>query len=77
MYLVRHPEEKEEIQVDMETILFSVACAVLHGVVEIFMLNVESLSAKTSVLHYLIVCFNGRFGWVPYTNKFKEATDEE
>jgi hypothetical protein len=55
----------------METILFSIGCAVLHGVVEVFMLNVEAISAKTSVLHYLIVCFNGRFGWVPYTNKFK------
>ena len=34
------------------------------------MINSEKNSAKTSLMHYIMICFNGRFGWVPYTNIF-------
>ena len=28
----------------------------------------EAKACRTSFLHYLLICLNGRLGWVPYTN---------
>jgi hypothetical protein len=33
-------------------------------------INLEKKANKTTMMHYLIVCFNGRFGYVPFTQYF-------
>ena len=50
------------------TVGLSLATAVVHTFVEGAFLYLEAASAKTSLMHYAIVCFNGRFGWVPFTD---------
>lgn len=30
----------------------------------------EAVSCKTTIIHYMIVCFNARFGWIPFVNFF-------
>jgi hypothetical protein len=51
-------------------VLFSLACAVLHAFFEAIFVNLEAVSCKTTVVHYMIVCFNARFGWIPFVNFF-------
>ena len=43
--------------------------AIFHGALEFVILISEKDSQRTNIFHYLIICFNGRFGWVPYTNR--------
>jgi len=47
--------------------------AFVHASIELAFLILESSSAKTSFMHYTIVCFNGRFGWVPFVNLFTSS----
>lgn len=58
----------------MEAISLSLACAVAHTVVELIFIYIEKQACKTTFLHYTVICFNGRFGWVPFTNHFVSAT---
>lgn len=32
--------------------------------------QLEAYSSKTTVTHYFIICFNARFGWIPFVNFF-------
>jgi hypothetical protein len=34
----------------------------------------EAKACKTNVLHYSIVCFNARFGWIPFNHLFSSMT---
>ena len=52
------------------SILISVALAVTHILLEYVQLNYEAKAGKTSITHYCITCFNGRFGWVPFVDNF-------
>ena len=45
--------------------MFAALNTLIHGAIIFF----EKKASKTSFLHYAIICFNGRFGWVPYTNR--------
>ena len=59
-------------QVTMEAIIVSLSLAVLHVLLESFFLKMEAKATKTSFLHYCIICFNGRYGWVPFTDFMAE-----
>jgi hypothetical protein len=61
---------KNELDVDMTVILASLICALLHAVFEMIFVSLEAVSCKTTVIHYFIVCFNARFGWIPFVNFF-------
>ena len=63
-------EDGEALGVELNAILVSILSAAAHGVIEIILLLSERKAAKTDILHYLMICYNGRFGWVPYTNLF-------
>ena len=52
--------------VSVSDIATSVALSTTHAIIEAFFLNLEAQASKTSFLNYCIICFNGRFGWVPY-----------
>lgn len=71
--------QNSELGVDMVAILFSLACAVIHAIFEVIFLHLEAVSCKTTKIHYTIVCFNARFGWIPFINFFSSVggVDEE
>lgn len=68
-WLEQNPQEKESLGINMHVVYGSIACAVLHAGIEIIYVTKEAMAFKTTVWHYAIVCMNGRFGWVPYTDK--------
>ena len=59
--------------------MISLACAVVHAVFEVLFLHLEAKSCKTTKIHYTIVCFNARFGWIPFIHYFSSVSghDEE
>jgi len=61
----------------MKGIGLSLLFAALHTIIEGIFLKLEAIACKTSMTHYAIVCFNGRFGWIPFTNKFTATQSKE
>ena len=59
--------------VDPYTLKISVMVGTLHGLIETFLVYIESRAAKTSKKNYIIVCMNGRFDWLPYENILRET----
>jgi hypothetical protein len=59
-----------ELGVSTSAIIASLICAILHGFFEMIFVYLEAVSCKTTVIHYCIVCFNARFGWIPFVNFF-------
>ena len=55
--------------------MISLSFAVLHASIELMFINLEKKANKTTMMHYLIICFNGRFGYVPFTQYFASNTD--
>jgi hypothetical protein len=62
------------LDVDMWMIVGSLTCAFLHGIIEFIFLGMEAEACKTNILHYSIVCFNARFGWIPFNHLFSSLT---
>lgn len=62
--------------VSFEDLYLSVALALAHGLLESVFLLLEAQASKTSFTNYVIVCFNGCFGWVPY-NDHLTATSQD
>ena len=52
----------------MVAISISIMLAFAHAILEFLFLYMEAQASKTSFLNYCIICFNGRFGWVPYND---------
>lgn len=59
-----------KLGVSLDAIVASLGCAVLHAFFEMIFVYLEAVSCKTTVIHYFIVCFNARFGWIPFVNFF-------
>jgi hypothetical protein len=78
--LKARPEELEALDVSLEAIGISILLAVAHAGIELVFIFLEKKANKTDFMHYTIICFNGRFGWVPFTNHFArndEGEDQE
>lgn len=58
----------EELGVSVTAIAVSLALAFLHTVLEFFYLYIEAQAARTNFINYCIICFNGRFNWIPYSD---------
>ena len=56
-------------------ITMSLTAAMVHAYVEVLFINLEAKACKTSLLHYFIICFNARFGWVPFADRFSNNTN--
>ena len=69
-YLKDSPEELADLDVSLETIMVSILFALLHAAIEAIFINLEKKANKTTMMHYLIICFNGRFGYVPFKQYF-------
>jgi hypothetical protein len=57
----------EQFGISVEAILISLSFAIFHTIFEFLFLNTEAIACKTTITHYAIICFNGRFGWVPFS----------
>jgi len=66
-------DDAVELGVSEETVWLSLLSAFVHALMELAFLILEASSARTSFMHYSIVCFNGRFGWVPFVNLFSSS----
>ena len=54
--------------------MISIVFALLHASIEFMFINLEKKANKTSMMHYLIICFNGRFGYVPFIQFFAASS---
>ena len=64
---------KKEGETDgAQALLFSIIFAVIHGMMELFVLYIESEIYEQPFMEYFIVCFNGMLGWTPRVNKFRD-----
>jgi len=75
-YLRNSPEELELLDVTLLEILISVSLSIVHSLVEMMFVSLEKKANKTTWMHYLIICFNGRFGFVPFTNHFSQEAQQ-
>lgn len=57
-----------EFDVSFISIVISILLALSHALLESIFLYIEAQASKTSFINYCIICFNGRFGWVPYND---------
>ena len=55
-----------KFDVSVSSLAISIMLSLLHTVLEGLFIWIESKATKTSFMNYTIICFNGRFGWVPY-----------
>lgn len=67
----------DKFGVSVQGILISLFLSIVHLIFEGIFLLMESQVTKTSLLNYSIVCFNGRFGWVPYEDYLTDASKKE
>ena len=68
------PEKKDKYGVNLNSILVSISLSIAHVILEIIQLYFEALACKTSLTKYCVVCFNGRFGWVPFVDNMLEIS---
>jgi len=73
LWMRANDDQVDDLDVTENAILISLACAMIHGLIEMLYFWIESKACKTTYLHYILICFNGRFGWVPYLHKFENA----
>ncbi len=65
-------DQDSEDKVSLETILWSIFFAAIHGVLEMMILYIEARLFEQRFSEYFVICFNGRLGWVPKLNKFRD-----
>lgn len=58
----------DEFGVSMQSLGISILLSFSHAILEVMFIYMEAQASKTSFINYAIVCFNGRFGWVPYND---------
>ena len=59
-------EEANDVDVNLKVIVISILLAVVHGLIEAIFIVMEKVANKTSTMNYLMICFNGRFGFIPF-----------
>ena len=71
LVFLKAEDDEETIQnfgVSIKSLGISIILSLTHTILECLFLYMESQATKTSFINYTIVCFNGRFGWVPYND---------
>ena len=58
----------KKMGIAVDQIILSIVLAAVHALFEFGFLAIEAQASKTSFFNYCIICFNGRFNWVPYTD---------
>ena len=76
-YNVVKPESTDALAIDMNVIIGSLGCAFFHAIIEFIFVSLEARACKTTFTHYCIVCFNARFGWIPFQNLFSSIGGDQ
>lgn len=63
--------------VRFEDLVQSIILSVAHGVLEFVFLYLEAQASETSFLNYCMICFNGRFSWVPYNDYLMQTSQQD
>lgn len=74
---VHDPHQLDKLGISMNAIGLSLLFAVAHTLIELIFLKLNAIACQTTILHYIVVCLNGSFGWVPFTNKFTSLNGPE
>ena len=69
-------EERAELDLSLSSIAMSITAAIFHGMIEVIKIYTEKEMSNTDYLHYLITCFNGRFGWIPFIDHLHDGIDQ-
>ena len=79
LYMINEKKkaDTDKLNIRIHTIGVSIAFALAHALIEGIFIYVETQANKTSMMNYLIICFNGRFGFVPYLDKFDPKNREK
>ena len=60
----------------VDNLMISIGLAVAHAFLEFIQLYFEARACKTSLINYCVVCFNGKFGWVPFVDNMKAIANQ-
>ena len=75
-YKLQHGDDNSGLEdINGFAIFLSLVFAILHLISELFVIELEKDAIRTSASHYIITCLNGRFGWVPFVEKFHDEDD--
>ena len=67
-YKLRDDEAtKDQLDISTDAIAISIILGLLHCLAEILFIYQEKYANRTTVMHYTLICFNGKFGFVPFT----------
>jgi hypothetical protein len=58
----------DDLGLSLKPLIISIGFSLIHAFCELLVMAIESKAFKTNMQHYAIICFNGRFGWVPFSN---------
>ena len=54
------------MDISVAAIVISLSLSVAHGILEVVFIKMEANATRTSFLQYCMICYNGRFNWIPY-----------
>ena len=63
---VQSAAEAQDLDISVVAIVISLSLSVAHGILEVIFLQMEANATRTSFLQYCMICYNGRFNWIPY-----------
>jgi hypothetical protein len=65
------------LQISWTIVFWSFFFAVVHAILEIIFLRLEADALRQSFMHYSIVCFNARAGWIPFDHLYLPVAKSE
>ena len=68
-YFKQHPEEAADLGIRVHALFVSICIATVHAALEGVILLFEARACRASLISYCIICYNGRFGWVPFIDR--------
>ena len=63
-------DDPEYIDLNWNVIAVSLGFAAAHAVMEIIFLLFEANALEQTLMHYIIVCYNARAGWLPFNHQY-------
>jgi hypothetical protein len=70
-------DDPDFIELDWSIILISLGFAGAHAILEIIFLLFEANALEQTLMHYSIVCYNARAGWLPFNHQFSPLALQE
>jgi hypothetical protein len=77
LYFIDDPKQGQKYGITQNTVEWSLLFAVLHIILEFIFFIFESSVTKSSMLHYFVICYNARQGWLPFMEFIKPKTQKD